>query len=196
MDPDFGEQAEDRDGTFQRAVASMPSSALVAAMLERSDGAMPDRIDGWTVASTGRTSRYAVVLLFRPTDDEHFHCTQVFERADGEWRSLGGSAGSSLRAIGGRPAANESPVSWLGRWTLSRRRESRSTLRVTGGRARSDVARVVIETGADTMDVVPDEAGWFYVVLEGEKAATISARDSSGAVVIDLDGLPLTLRFE
>jgi hypothetical protein len=84
----------------------------------------------------------------------------------------------------------------MGGWTMSRAQESLPTLKVTGGRARSDVSYVTVTTGSYSEDIVPDRHGWFFVVLEGDEPATITVCDRSGGLVADVDGIAMTLRIE
>ena len=179
---------------FRRAMESMPSPAAVADALARPE-ASPYRFGEWTVASTAKTSRHGLAVLVRRLDDEDLYCQQVFDRVGTRWDSRGGGGVFRGTTLKRRPQAGDRPLAWLGTLTFSAR-ESRARLRVTGGRASSEVARVVVHADTLRFEVGVDDHGWFHVFLEGEESATITAQDDTGRVVRDLDGLPITLRLE
>lgn len=178
-------------------MATRPDPAHVLAMLEAPADHHRESVDGWTVVHVSKTPRQAVVVLERDVKESSgVYSEYIFERTEGRWRLRGGSGGSTRPESQGQPRHQDPPVTFRGITTIFGRRPHETTLRVTGGRARTDVAHVVVRTDSVTFDIVPDEDGWFHVILEGSEAATITAVSTDGKSVLDRDGLPVTVRLE
>lgn len=178
-------------------MATRPDPALVLAMLEARADHQSKSLDGWTVVHVSKTPRQAVVVLEREVEEgPGVHSEYIFETTEGRWRLRGGSGGSTRPASQDQPRHQDSPVAFRGITTIFGRRPHETTLRVAGGRARTDVAQVVVLRDSVTFNIVPDERGWFHVILEGSEAATITAVSTDGKPVLDRDGLPVTLRLE
>ena len=168
-----------------------PPCSVALSALE--NPAAPTQVaDDWRVACATESSRSGVVLLITEADGG-LYSEYVFERSSEGWQYRGGSAGRS-RVVNHRPAPDDrSPVVWRGLTTVHLREADR-VVRITGGRASSDVARIAVRLGTLSVDVQIATDGWFQValegavVLEGAKQMILTAIAEDGEAIVDDQG--------